>query len=145
MEVKEQKKYEIAFLAQGEEGVGVVVKNLHRLGAEILSEESAKPISLAYPIKKHETAHFGCIHFGAGTETIQLLKDTLKFEDNILRYLIITPPFQKESSAVPEMKGGTGVAEKRRSGEQSTGGSGLSNEDLEVKLQEIRESLPEQE
>jgi len=143
MEAEEQKKYEISFLARGEEGVGAVVKHLHRLGAEILSEESTGSVSLAYPIKKHEAAHFGCIHFGAGAEIIKLLKEALKFEDSILRHLVITPPFLKESSSSLKQRGDMG--EKKGLSEQQTSGGGLSNEDLEIKLQEISGSLPEQE
>ncbi len=141
METKEQKKYEIAFLAHGEEGIGVVVKHLHRLGAEILSEEGTRSITLAYPIKKNTTAHFSCIHFKAGAEIIGLLKEALKFEDGILRHLITTPPFLKEDAPVSEQRGDTDA--KKKSGEQPTSEIGLSNEDLEIKLQEIRESLPE--
>lgn len=142
MEIKEQRAYEIAFLARGEEGVGAVISHLHRLGAEIINEESARPIDLAYPIKKHTTAHFGCVHFKAEPETVKTLKESLKFEGNILRHLIITPPFLKEN-ALPTGEQKVVGDDKRRPSGQPTGGTGLSNEDLEIKLQEISESLPE--
>jgi ribosomal protein S6 len=143
METKEQKNYEISFLARGEEGAGAVVKHLHRLDAEILSEEGVGSINLAYPIKKHETAHFGCIHFKAGAETIKLLKEALKFEDDILRHLVVAPSFLKEGP--PSFKQRSDVGEKKVSSERQVGEGGLSNEDLEIKLQEISESLPKQE
>jgi ribosomal protein S6 len=143
METEEQKSYEVSFLAQSEDGAGVVIKRLNHLGAEILGEENVGLINLAYPIKKHGAAHFGYIQFRAGTETIKLLKDALKFEDGILRHLVVVAqPSIKVAPAVRRPQRGGG-GERRALSEQQAGGS-LSNEDLETKLREIRESLPEQ-
>lgn len=139
METENKKNYEISFLTHSEEGVGVLVKHLNQLGAEILNEGDIESINLAYPIKKHESAYFGCIHFEASPDLIDQLKEVLKFEDGVLRYLIITPPFMKEGA--PQAKEHKIETEKKKPSSEPTSEKGLSNEDLEAKLEEISESL----
>ena len=93
----EKSIYEISFLARTEEGVGAVLKHLKQVGAEVTSEQQIEQINLAYPIKKHNSAYLGCIHFALQGEEVEALKDAMRFEDDILRYTIVTPPFAREA------------------------------------------------
>lgn len=136
METENQKNYEISFLVRGEEAAGSVVKHLNRLGAEISGEGSIGAIKLAYPIKKHETAHFGYIHFNAVPGLIADLKEALKFEEGILRYLIVTPAFVKDD-LISQKK--TKYEDTKTTAREREGIA--SNEDLEARLEEISESL----
>jgi ribosomal protein S6 len=141
MDKEQQKSYEISILARSEDGAGLVAQRLQGLGAEIISEESAGLINLAYPIKKQGTAHLSYIKFRTEAENIKLLKEALKFEDKILRHLIVASNLSKNIQAAPRQR--EAVEEKKYVSEQPVERVGLSNEDLEVKLQEISKSLPE--
>ncbi|PIR98033.1 MAG: hypothetical protein COT89_01145 [Candidatus Colwellbacteria bacterium CG10_big_fil_rev_8_21_14_0_10_42_22] len=140
METKEKKDYEISFLAYGEEGAGAVVKHLNALGIEILNEGQIESITLAYPIKKHTTAHFGYIYFKSSADLIEQLKEALKFEKGILRHLIVTPPIREEDQSVPKEQK---TVEEDNINRAEKSEKPLSNEDLEAKLEEISESLLE--
>lgn len=133
MEQETNKEYEISFLAHGEAGAGSVINHLGGVGAEISNEEKIDQITLAYPIKGHTSAHFGCVHFKASPEDIGKLRDALKFEEGILRYLIVTPPFSRSE---PIQTGRDRIVAKETPKPTSTT-SGVSNEDLEAKLEEI--------
>lgn len=138
----DSKTYEISFLARGEEAVGSVIQHLKQLGAELMNEQQIEKIDLAYPIQKHTSAHFGCLHFTLSPESIKPLEEALKFEEGLLRYLIVTPPFLKEEASAPRRP--TRQAQQPVEKEPaSQPGSDLSNEDLEAKLEEMSESLPE--
>ncbi|MDZ4231431.1 MAG: 30S ribosomal protein S6, partial [Patescibacteria group bacterium] len=136
MEQTDKKTYEISFLAKGEEAVGAVIGYLKEAGAEITSEQQIEQIELAYPINKHNNAHFGCVHFELDPGDIDAIKDALKFEDNILRYLIITPPIAREEAPQPRRGRAEGqeFSLERRPVTPPEGGT-ISNEDLEAKLE----------
>ncbi|OGY56399.1 MAG: hypothetical protein A2Y84_01855 [Candidatus Colwellbacteria bacterium RBG_13_48_8] len=144
MKQEQAKSYEISFLAHGEEAVGAVIKHLSQLGAEILGEEKIEQITLAYPIKKYTTAHFGCIRFSLNPDDVKSLKDTLKFEEGILRYLIVTPPIFKEESGQPKKSKYFQTDDKSRETFPPAGGA-VSNEALEAKLEELSGSLAQEE
>ena len=134
----EKNKYEISFLAPTEEGAGIVLKHLNQVDAEINDEQQLEQISLAYPIKKHNSAYLGCIHFTLDPEEVTVLRDTLKFEENILRYTIVTPPFIKVEETQPRGPRTTqeSVIERAPSAPET-----VSNKDLEARLEEITGSL----
>ena len=143
MEQADKKAYEISFIAKGEEAVGAVIKHLNEVGAEITSEQQIEQIELAYPIKKFNTAHFGCVHFKLDTDKLANLKEALKFEDNILRYLIVTPPIAREEAPQPRkgrMENQEATSEKRPT---PAAEGAVSNQDLEAKLEEISSSIEE--
>lgn len=93
-----QKQYEIGYLVRGEEGTGVVMDHLKRLPAEILFEGEVKATRLLYPIERLTSAYFGYIHFKSDPEVISNLNDALKLDNQVVRFLIVTPPFTKERS-----------------------------------------------
>ena len=137
----ENKMYELSFLARGEEAAGSVVQHLNQLGAEITNERQIEKVNLAYPINKHTAAHFGCLYFSLKPELVKPLKDALRFEDGLLRYLIVTPPLTREEESISARPIRPGREAAARETEPRSEGT-LSNEDLEAKLEEISGSLP---
>lgn len=139
MEETDKKTYEISFLARGEEAAGSVIQHLSRHGAEITAEQKIEPIELAYPIEKHNSAHFGCVHFAMDPDSVDTLKESLKFDEGILRYLIVTPPIVSEE----EGKKPTRTPTSKKPVQETTPEGSMSNKDLAAKLEEISESMPE--
>ncbi len=66
------------------------------------------------------------------------LKDTLRFEEGILRYIIVTPPFEREEAPQPR---GLRISQEAPSERQSGVDAIASNKDLEAKLEEISGSF----
>lgn len=131
------KEYELAYLAQEEDGANLVRTALVREGGEIFSENPAERITLAYKIAKQSQAYFGWFHFRLAPEALKAVDYELKTKPGILRFLIITPPFVKDrSKPVSRQKQGpasVAKAELVRPAPQAS----LSNEELERKIEEI--------
>ncbi len=136
---EERKSYEIAFLLRSLEGIGALVKHLNNLGAEIISEGEVKELKLTYPIKHLNSAYFGYVHFNFQPDSIAGLNETLKLQEGILRFLIITPPFTKNRSE--RLQGGPIKPERKPIlppvTPLSESGTEISNDALEAKLEEI--------
>ncbi len=94
-----KKQYEIAFLARTEDGKNIVSKEIAKIGAEVTLEGRFAETRLQYPIKKQTVAYFGFYDFIAETGTIAALDQVLKFDESILRFLIVTPPPRKPVKA----------------------------------------------
>lgn len=128
--------YEVGYLARGEEGAGILMGHLKRLGAEILFEGEVKSIKLSYPVRHHSSAHFGYTHFKINPDLISGLSNALKLDSEIIRFLIITPPFLKDRNQVPESVPMQPRRVVKPKTEVSEGGA-VSNDLLEEKLEEI--------
>lgn len=136
MEEKTSKPYEIGYLVRSEEGTSALIGHLKRLGAEILSEGELRSIKLSYPVQHLSSAYFGYIHFEINPELIGSLNDALKLDDQITRFLIITPPFLRDRSRGPE----SAPTQPRRvikAKSEVNEGATVSNDLLEEKLEEI--------
>lgn len=136
MEETTSKPYEIGYLVRSEESASALIGHLKRLGAKILFEGETKSIKLSYPVRHHSSAYFGYIHFEIHPELISNLNDALKLDNQITRFLIITPPFAKERNQSPN----TEPTQSRRVIKPKTEvneGVALSNDLLEEKLEEI--------
>ncbi len=131
---KTVKPYEISFLLRSEEDAAIVVKKLSDMGAEISSEGPVERISLAYPIKKETSAHFGYVNFSANPAIIKGISDALGFEPKVIRFLIITPPVAK---MVPRRTDFHHQPEKAADSAIKSKTEPLSNAELEEKLEEI--------
>jgi ribosomal protein S6 len=90
-----KKHYEISFLAKSEAGKDDVMKALADIDAEITNEGRFSEMRLAYPVEKQTVAYFGFVYFMALAEKIPALHESLRFNEGILRSLIITPPPRK--------------------------------------------------
>lgn len=136
-----KKAYEIAFLSPLEAGHEEVVKLLVREGGEIVKEGPIEKIALAYPIEKHVSAYFGYLHFMMEPLNAKNLEHDLTTNNSILRYLIITPPFEPQKPRSMGRPRGAKVQsqESAPTAEKKSPASSLplSNEALEKKIEEI--------
>ena len=118
------------------------MKALAAAGAEITFRVPPASIRLAYPLKKHETAYFGYIHFMALPSAVKSVKEALAHDAKVLRSLILTPavklmvrePRPDRSETVPKDKEKPvgAIAEQKPAPEKV-----MTNEALEKKLEEI--------
>lgn len=130
MDEIKKKSYEISYLLNPNEGSGLMSNLLKDMGMEITSDGGVNEIRLAYPVKKETRANFGYLHFGAETETVNKLRDSLQLNPNVLRFLIVTPPFVKTQSRREEGNYRVRPVEEIR--------PEISNSSLEEKLEEIK-------
>ena len=63
--------------------------NIARLGGVVLLNKEPRKQRLSYPINHKRQAFFGTINFKSPTLTIDDLKNSLKLNESLLRYLII--------------------------------------------------------
>lgn len=141
--------YEISFLFAPELNevelggeISKLEKTIESLGGKIIEENWPKLIQLAYPIEKKTSAYFGYFLFDAPSECPKLLPEKLKFEQNLLRYLVIKrnkkywqesqkkQTFDKKAFAKPEVKEKEESTQKEEKVE-------LDQAKLEEKLEEI--------
>ena len=139
LEAMEGKSYEIGYLVKDEEGTSALVSHLKRYEAEILFEGETKGIKLAYLVQHLLSAYFGYIHFKVDPGVIGDLNNALKLNSQIIRFLIITPPFTKERS---QRLGTESVRPEKRAIKPNVEFSekpevAVSNDLLEEKLEEI--------
>ena len=131
------KSYEIGYLVRSEEGARILLNHLKRLGAEISFEAGVKGIKLTYPIRHLSSAYFGYNHFEIDPGIIGSLNDSLKLDSEIMRFLIVTPPFlrgDKSSRPSPEPTQPRRTVKPRA---ETSIPSAASNDLLEEKLEEI--------
>ncbi|HTY40112.1 MAG TPA: 30S ribosomal protein S6 [Candidatus Paceibacterota bacterium] len=103
---KDQKDYEISFLGRDEKAAEALLKALKQHEAEILMEGPVEKIALEYKIEHLSSAYFGYIHFRIAPAAAKALEHDLATESQIIRFLIITPPFQKQK---PRWEGRVGM------------------------------------
>ena len=140
---KELKKYEIGFVARDEKGGDDINKSLVGHKCEIVESGSLERIKLAYPIKKEIIGYFGYYHFLAESPAIEKIKSELNLHSNILRFIIITPPAEKQPifAIKTDIRRKTVVFKdvelKAEIKKPSAPSPVLTNEALEKKLEEI--------
>lgn len=135
-----KKDYEISFLCKEEGGPEELRKFVLRSGGEILLEGPVERIALAYKIKKESTAYFGYFHFAMEPAEAKALEHDLNTAPFVLRYLIVTPPFQKmkpRGMGRPKTKGQQAPEPTATAEKKSVESLPLSNEALEKKIEEI--------
>lgn len=125
-----KKEYELSFLSKTEEGSREVLETIKSQGGEVSFESPVNKISLAYKIEKESSAFFGYVFFSAQTDAIKHIDEALRLKGNILRFLIITPPFEKN-------KPKAAISPKSRPQKPAEANQPLSNEALEKKIEEI--------
>lgn len=121
-----KKKYEIAYLLSPNVSEGEVLGYDQKITSfisqsegEIIDARPSKKIKLAYQIKKNSHAYFGLVNFSAFPEKIGEIEKKLKFEDKLLRYLIVfldkkaeiakksaLPPFAEEEKKPAAFRAG---------------------------------------
>ncbi len=93
--MENQKKFEISYLVKTEANKEAVLKVLSEAGVSNVTDGRFTEIKLAYPIKKHTSAFFGSSTFEADPAVIDKLDKSLKFMEEVLRFLIISAPSPK--------------------------------------------------
>ena len=140
MEHKDTKNYEIGFLTKELTGASEVMKFITRHGGEMIFEGPVERIALSYPIKKQSEAHFGYLHFSMAPLDIKKFDEELGRHQEVLRFLIVTPPIEKQKPR-PMMKEkgreGRPPREAMRMDSKPAAVLPLSNEALEKKIEEI--------
>lgn len=139
------KKYELSFMLKSDEAAESVSALLKNQGCEILERSQAQKMKLAYPIKKEVSALFLTVVVEILPEKISGLDHQLRLVPEILRFIIITPPVEKEDRSERPMRYSRGKPEspKRIDEPKDTPPSVpaepeiLTNELLEKKLEEI--------
>lgn len=138
--------YEMGFLVNGkltqeqaEDYTNQIRSAIQDDARGIITEESQlHKRKLAYPINKERNAYFGTMKFDTAKTDLQKLNEKLKFEQNLVRYLILLIDPKKLSDAKPRRKPRTAAApiapktEKKPSEE-------IKIKELEKKLEEIIE------
>ncbi|MDO8504412.1 MAG: 30S ribosomal protein S6 [Candidatus Liptonbacteria bacterium] len=138
----DKKQYEISFLLKEEGGAGTISKFIKDLGGALELEGPVAKITLAYPIEKEKQGYFGYFHFSLAPGEVKNLEHEMETNPEILRHLIITPPFKK---VAPRPRMDTGVrtiskapvAPTSRQPEPARASETLTNEDLEKRIEEI--------
>ncbi len=134
-ENKDQKEYEVSFLTKSEGGTSAVLKLIKQHQFEVTSESSVRRINLAYKVKKETEGYFGSFHIKGSSDLIRALDHDLKTNPEIIRSLVITPPFTKTKAVIsPKIRmRPTSVPTV----ELETKTLPLTNEALEKKIEEI--------
>ena len=141
-----KKQYEVSFLALNEGDKEEIMKALIAIDAEVLVVGRYSEIKLAYPIKKQTVAYFGFVDFMADADKISLFEKSLRFNEKVLRFLIITPPPKKPLPRT-ERRGDAPVIESApvvfeteevvEEAEPREENEGINNELFDQKLDEI--------
>jgi ribosomal protein S6 len=133
MTTAEKKEYELAFLVRTEKEIEKILEIISGSGAEIVFHGPGEKISLSYPIKKETSAHFGYLHFALAPQKITSLTKELRMSPTLLRFLIVSPPFEgiktKTTQKIKKMP--------QPATERKIEPLPLSNEALERKIEEI--------
>ncbi|RMD58116.1 30S ribosomal protein S6 [Candidatus Parcubacteria bacterium] len=140
------RSYELAYVVRSENGVSRILQIMKEQEGEIEFEGACNPLELAYPIKKIKKAYFGYFHLKLPSDKVENLAKALRMEEEVLRFLLITPPIVKRE---PRPRQGAGLrgreqsarAQAREGGKETAAKKPeklpLSNEDLEKKIEEI--------
>ena len=135
MEEEAKKAYEIAFLIRAEEAISDVLGVLKHKGGEIDFEGALRQIALAYPVEKETQAFLGHCHFRLAPERLAPLSHALRIHKQVLRFLVVTPPFLKNAATVVSRQ--RQKISLREPFLQKKAVLPLSNEDIEKKIGEI--------
>jgi len=136
VEKAENKDFEISYLIKEEGGANEVNKLLKQHSFVVDFENPIKKIALAYKIEKETQAYFGFAHFKGDPAEVKTLNHNLGSNQQILRFLIITPPFST-TKTVSQKPRPIRVTKPKTGSEEKPSSVPLSNEALERKIEEI--------
>lgn len=137
LDLAEDRYYELGFLVKNE-NTEPVARVLQTNKAAIYEEGDLTKIILSYPIKKEGAAFFGYCRFTGLPEAAIAIKEALKFEPEVLRAILIKLPANTlTKSAKAASAEGKRIIRRREAEPKKDGETGLTNEDLEKKIEEI--------
>jgi len=144
VEEKDKKSYELGFLIDSEEDFAHVIKMLKESGVDVTFESPLQKVSLAYPIKKRITAHFGYVYFDADPSVAPKIEAGLRLDKKFVRFILLSPIIISKPAPTGGYRGQKTrpeqplekpiQEEKHREAEKQPV---LSNEALEKTLEEI--------
>lgn len=137
MQETDIKKYELSFLVKEEGDEKKVLEFISKEGGTIDIEPQPTKIALAYPIKGFAQAFFGNVHFSVLPEKISNLEHELVTKEFVLRHIIVTPPFVKDSRPRPLTDKPNAKPETGEGRVEVPKSESLTNEELEKKIEEI--------
>lgn len=137
LNLTEDRYYEIGFLVK-EESSEPIKNILQKNKAAVYEEGNLTRVALAYPIKKEKLAFFGYFRFTSLPEAAADIQEALKLEPAVLRTIFIklTRNSSKSEKVVP-FEGKRAARRQPEVKKEGGGEGGLSNEDLEKKIEEI--------
>ena len=109
------------------------------LGGFIQKETAPRKRRLAYDIKKQKSAYFVNFYFELGEEKIKELDKKLRFEKEVLRYLIIAVD-RKQVREMTKVQS-AGRDKFKRIGKKETPEDATKLEELDKKLEEILKKI----
>ncbi|MBI2063765.1 MAG: 30S ribosomal protein S6 [Candidatus Yanofskybacteria bacterium] len=65
-------------------------------GGSVITSLAPRQTHLSYQIKNKQYAHFGILDFAAPSETLEKINARMKLQGNVLRYLLLKKPENKE-------------------------------------------------
>lgn len=143
--MQEKKKYDITILFTSEDFN--VDKLINDFQGEVVSKGSNEKISLAYPIKKNESAFMRIVLFNMDPDSLADFDNALRLDKDVLRHMIITvedKPLSKKKKSIrtKSEKDNSHEGETSSSNKDSNGKSSasdvLTNEDLEKTIKELQ-------
>ena len=105
-------------------------------GSTVIGDGFPKPRPLAYPIRKLESAFFGWIKFESGMAALFALREFLKNNPEVIRFLIIKT--ERESAVVtPVFFGKTRFRTEKENKEEAPTGPKMTTEELDKTIEEL--------
>lgn len=137
LDLAEDRFYELGFLVK-EENNEPVKNILQKNNAAVYEEGALTKVLLTYPIKKEKMAFFSYCRFTGLPEVAAAIQEALKFEPAVLRSIFIKLPnnVSKTSKTMP-VENRRVMRRREAEPKKEAGEGGLSNEDLEKKIEEI--------
>lgn len=135
---KGTREYELSFLLRTEDEYGEIRKVLAQGEAKITFESPLARKELAYEIGGERHAYFGFLYIILSPQSVLSVNRALGLRNDILRFLIVTPPIAKFKERKPA--GGRRISQHTvpfKPREQKMADAPLSNEEIEKKIEEI--------
>jgi ribosomal protein S6 len=119
-----------------------LLKQLEKLGALIIFNQSPQLKQLAYPIKNERNAYFGYIQYMLSKDSSIRLNEELMLNNDIIRFIILNKPKEEERAPRRAFSKPVFDGQKDKTGEKIEEGSKkeekvISLEELDKKLSEI--------
>ena len=132
-----KKEYEISFLVKDQGGTQAVLAALKQAEAEIISEGTPRRITLAYPINHETQADFCFVQVSLDPARIGSLDTALRALPQVIRFLIITPPFGRSVTRTMTTQSTRPRITSKPLEQKPSFTEPLTNEALEKKIEEI--------
>jgi len=118
-----------------------LLKQIEKLGALIIFNQSPQLKQLAYPIKKERNAYFGYIQYMLSKDSSVRLKEEIMLDNDIIRFMILNKP--KEEKRAPRRTLSKHVFSEQKSKIEKKVEKGSKKEEKVISLEELDKKLSE--